>query len=113
MGLDAIPSRRQCQTNRVRTGRRGRQVPRQPGEENLRLRALLAESGMANKGLVRRWLDLATIQGVANVRCDHTSVLRWLAGQQPRPPVPELVATVLSDAAGRKVTETELGMTPS
>jgi hypothetical protein len=88
-------------------------VPRQPREENLRLRALLDETGMSNKGLARRVVDLAAVQGTANVRCDHTSVLRWLAGEQPRPPVPELVATVLSDAAGRKVTETELGMTPS
>jgi hypothetical protein len=68
---------------------------------------------MSNKGLARRVVDLAAAQGVANVRCDHTSVLRWLAGEQPRPPVPELVATVLSDALGRKVSETELGMTPS
>ena len=37
----------------------------------------------------------------ANVRCDHTSVLRWLAGEQPRPPVPELVAVVLGDALGQ------------
>jgi tetratricopeptide (TPR) repeat protein len=88
-------------------------VPRQPREENLRLRALLDETGMSNKGLARRVVDLAAIQGVAHVRCDHTSVLRWLAGEQPRPPVPELVATVLSDALGRKVSETELGMTPS
>jgi hypothetical protein len=40
-------------------------------------------------------------------------VLRWLTGEQPRPPVPELVAAVLGDALGRKVSETELGMTPS
>jgi hypothetical protein len=47
------------------------------------------------------------------VRCDHTSVLRWLTGEQPRPPVPELAAEVLGSALGRKVSETELGMTPS
>jgi len=52
-------------------------VPRQPKEENLRLRALLDETGMSNKGLARRVVDLAATQGVANVRCDHTSVLRW------------------------------------
>jgi tetratricopeptide (TPR) repeat protein len=88
-------------------------VPRRPKEENLRLRALLDEAGMSNKGLARRVVDLARSQGVANVRCDHTSVLRWLAGEQPRPPVPELVAVVLGDALGRRVAETELGMTPS
>ena len=68
---------------------------------------------MSNKGLARRVVDLAAPRGLASVRCDHTSVLRWLAGEQPRPPVPELVAEVLSNALGRKVSETELGMTPS
>jgi hypothetical protein len=88
-------------------------VPRRPKEENLRLRALLDEAGMSNKGLARRVVDLARSRGAANVRCDHTSVLRWLAGEQPRPPVPELVAVVLGDALGRRIAETELGMTPS
>ncbi len=88
-------------------------MPRQPKEENQRLRSLLDEAGMSNKGLARRVVDLAATQGVADVRCDHTSVLRWLAGEQPRPPVPELAAAVLGNALGRKVPATELGMTPS
>ena len=88
-------------------------MPREPKEENLRLRSLLDEAAMSNKGLARRVVDLAAIQGLAGVRCDHTSVLRWLAGEQPRPPVPELAAVVLSNALGRKISETEMGMTPS
>lgn len=68
---------------------------------------------MSNKGLARRVVDLAKARGVAHVRCDHTSVLRWLAGEQPRPPVPELIASVLGDALGRPVPEIELGMIPS
>ena len=88
-------------------------MPRDPKEENLRLRSLLDEAAMSNKGLARRVVDLAAIQGLTSVRCDHTSVLRWLVGEQPRPPVPELVAIVLSDALGRKISETEMGMTPS
>jgi hypothetical protein len=88
-------------------------VPREPGEQNLRLRSLLDEAAMSNKGLARRVVDLAATQGLTGVRCDHTSVLRWLAGEQPRPPVPELAAEVVSNALGRKVSETELGMTPS
>jgi hypothetical protein len=88
-------------------------VSRRPKEDNLRLRALLDEAVMSNKGLARRVVDLAATQGMTGVRCDHTSVLRWLTGEQPRPPVPELVAAVLGDALGRKVSETELGMTPS
>jgi hypothetical protein len=77
------------------------------------LRALLDEAGISNKGLARRVVDLAAARGLANIRCDDTSVLRWLANEQPRPPVPELVAAIFSDALGRAVPETELGMTPS
>jgi hypothetical protein len=88
-------------------------VPQGPRAANRRLRALLDETRMSNKGLARRVADLATANGVAGIRCDHTSVLRWLAGEHPRPPVPELIASVLTDAAGRPVTVTELGMSPS
>ena len=102
-----------CCGGRVRTGRRSRHMARGLKEENLRLRVLLDEAAMSNKGLARRVVDLAAPRGLASVRCDHTSVLRWLAGEQPRPPVPELVAEVPSNALGRKVSETELGMTPS
>jgi hypothetical protein len=85
---------------------------RHPKPENLRLRAALNDAGMSNKGLARRVVDLAAARGVGGVRCDHTSVLRWLAGEQPRPPVPEFVAAVLGDALGRRVRVGELGMTP-
>jgi hypothetical protein len=88
-------------------------VPPRPKKENLCLRGLLHESGMSNKGLARRVADLAAAQGLTHVRCDHTSVLRWLAGEQPRPPVPDLAAAIMSEALGRKVSEAELGMTPS
>jgi len=88
-------------------------VPQRPRAANLRLRALMDEARMSNKGLARRVVDLAKARGVVKVHCDHTSVLRWLAGEQPRPPVPELIASVLGDALGRTVPEIELGMTPS
>lgn len=88
-------------------------MPRRPKPDNLRLRALLDEAAMSNKGLARRVVDLAAARGITGVRCDHTSVLRWLGGEQPRQPVPELVAAVLGDALGRRVEVTALGMTPS
>ena len=88
-------------------------MPQRSRAANLRLRALLDETGMSNKGLARRVADLARARGVANIRCDHTSVLRWLSGEQPRPPVPELIAAVLAAAVGRPVTAAELAMTPS
>ena len=88
-------------------------MPRRPKEENLRLRALLDEAGMSNKGLARRVVDLAAAQGwrtcgVTTRRCCGG----WRVSNRARP-VPELVAVVLSDALGRQVPETELGMTPS
>jgi hypothetical protein len=88
-------------------------VPSRPKKENLCLRTLLHEAGMSNKGLARRIADLASTQGFTHIRCDHTSVMRWLAGEQPRPPVPELAAAILSEALGRTLSEAELGMTPS
>jgi hypothetical protein len=88
-------------------------VPQRPRGANLRLRAMMDEAGMSNKGLARRVADLARARGVAKIRCDHTSVLRWLSGEQPRPPAPELIAGVLGDAVGRPVTAAELGMSPS
>src|SRR5215831_6615144 len=94
-------------------GGKGQGVPLRPRAANLRLRALMGEARMSNKGLARRVVDLAKARGVAHVRCDHTSVLRWLAGEQPRPPVPELIAVVPGDALGRPVREIDLGMAPS
>ena len=88
-------------------------MPPRPKKDNLCLRLLLHESGISNKGLARRIADLAAAQGLMHIRCDHTSVLRWLAGEQPRAPVPELAAAILSEALGRAVTEAELGMTRS
>jgi hypothetical protein len=110
ISLDDANSAWHCQTDRDRNRQEARHVPRAPKEQNLRLRSLLDEAAMSNKGLARRVVDLAATWGLADVRCDHTSVLRWLAGEQPRPPVPELAAEVLTNALGRKVSETELGM---
>jgi hypothetical protein len=47
---------------------------------------------------------------VAGLHYDHTSVLRWLAGEQPRGPVPTLIAEVISGLTGRVITPAGLGM---
>ena len=44
-------------------------MPRVLKEENLRLRSLLDEAAMSNKGLARRVVDLAATRGLAGVRC--------------------------------------------
>jgi hypothetical protein len=69
-------------------------VPRLPRPENSRLKALLAEAQMSNKGLARRVVDLAAAHGIAGVRCDHTSVLRWLAAACAAGGEPEQAAHV-------------------
>ncbi len=44
------------------------------------------------------------------LRYDHASVGRWLAGEQPNSPVPELIANVLTEALGRRITPAMCGM---
>lgn len=80
---------------------------------NRRLHRLMDDSGMSNKGLARRVLNRASEVGVTGLRYDHSSVIRWLAGQQPRHPAPELIADVLARELGRTVTPADIGMTPS
>ena len=48
-----------------------------------------------------------------NVAPDSSRVRRWLAGEQPRQPVPELVAALFADRLGRPFTPADLGLTAS
>ena len=84
----------------------GRRV-RRPNEQ---LAELLAEAGCSRRRLACYVVELGRARGIAGLRYDHSSVLRWLAGEQPRAPVPALVAEVLSGLVGRVVTPAELGM---
>ncbi|MFF3285879.1 transcriptional regulator [Streptomyces sp. NPDC003023] len=78
-------------------------------EPNQQLQHLLTESRFSRKGLARRVSELAASQGLS-VRCDHTSVARWLSGSVPRDPTPALLAQVFSQRVGRAVTAGDLGM---
>ena len=80
---------------------------------NEQLSGLLDEASVSRKGLARRVVELGTALGVRGLSYDHSSVVRWLAGQQPREPVPELIAEVLAGLLHRPVTVTDLGMAPS
>lgn len=86
---------------------------RMPKPSNERLRALLGESGVSHKGLARRVVETGAARGVHGLAYDHSSVARWLAGEQPREPVPELVAGVLAGLLGRRVSMADVGMAPS
>ncbi len=86
---------------------------RQPRTPNAQLAALVDEAGLSNKGLARRVVQLAEAKGVAGLRYNHSSVARWLEGEQPKDSVPELIIEVLSIALGRPVAVEAIGMSPS
>lgn len=102
-----------CNTGPVPTRTGGQPMGRAPKSPNEQLRTLIDEARFSNKGLARRVVDLAAARGVNHLRHDHTSVLRWLAGEQPREPTPELIADILSERLGRRVGTAELGMADS
>jgi hypothetical protein len=78
---------------------------------NTHLAALIDDTGISNAGLARRVIDLAQVRGLATPRYNHASVARWLAGEQPRGIVPDLIAEILSGLAGRRLTRPDVGMT--
>jgi hypothetical protein len=88
-------------------------VGRRPRPANEHLSALIGESGVSHKGLARRVVELGTARGVRGLAYDHSSVARWLAGGQPREPVPELIADVLAGLLQRRVGVPDVGMTAS
>jgi hypothetical protein len=83
-------------------------------ERNEALAALIVEadavSGCSWAGLARRVNALGALQGL-KLRYDYTAVNRWIKrGEQPRPPVPTLIADALSERLGRRVTPGEFDM---
>jgi hypothetical protein len=70
----------------------------------------MAETGFSKKGLARRVVDLGSTRGYAGLKYNHSSVERWLRGEQPKPPTPGLLGDVFSAALGRRVTTSELGL---
>ncbi|MDH2427768.1 hypothetical protein [Sphaerisporangium sp. TRM90804] len=80
-------------------------------EPNHLLRQLIAEAAFSHKGLARRLNELGAARGLPGpLRYDHSSVLRWVAGQRPREPVPVLLAELFALRLGRPVTSADLGM---
>lgn len=79
-------------------------------EANTLLDALLDEAGMSRAGLAARINQAAAPDRRTAPRYDHTSVGRWLAGQQPRPPVPVLICAILSPLVGRELSVEDIGM---
>jgi tetratricopeptide (TPR) repeat protein len=76
---------------------------------NLALRGLLNDAGWTLQQLAGAVNRTAAENGQA-LRLDRSAVGHWLAGRQPRHPVPEFVAEALSRRLGRTVTVPETGL---
>ncbi|MFJ9822535.1 hypothetical protein ACIRU3_46520 [Streptomyces sp. NPDC101151] len=78
---------------------------------NPHLALWIAATGLSHGEIARRVAVTAKAQGHRQVAPDATRVRRWIDGERPRPPVPALLAEVLSDAVGQPLTPGDLGLT--
>ncbi|MFD9869314.1 transcriptional regulator [Streptomyces niveus] len=78
-------------------------------QPNTLLDSLIDEAGMSHAGFASRVNRAGQARGLG-LRYEHTSVLRWLRGQRPRGPVPELICQVLGDRLGRTLTLDDIGL---
>jgi len=81
-----------------------------PREPNSQLQHLLEAADWSPSQFARAMRALAAEHGM-RLACDHTTVRRWLAGTQPRPPVPTLLLECLSRRLGRRLTSADAGLT--
>ncbi|MFC8898107.1 Tat pathway signal protein [Streptomyces cinereoruber] len=78
---------------------------------NAHLALWIAATGLSHGEIARRIAAEAIRQGHRQIAPDATRVRRWIDGERPRPPVPALLAAVLSEAAGQPLTPGDLGLT--
>ncbi|MDX3523355.1 hypothetical protein [Streptomyces scabiei] len=81
---------------------------------NAALAFALATAGWSNHEVARRLNELAAERGHRGIAIDHTRVGRWIRrGEKPRPPVPELLADLLTRRLGYPCTPHSLAITPT
>ncbi|MEV5239007.1 Tat pathway signal protein [Streptomyces cinnamoneus] len=78
---------------------------------NPHLALWVAASGLSHGEIARRIATEAVHRGHRQIAPDTTRVRRWIDGERPRPPVPALLAAVLSEAVGLVLTPGDLGLT--
>ncbi|MET8682458.1 Tat pathway signal protein [Streptomyces sp. NPDC004647] len=78
---------------------------------NPHLALWIAATGLSHGEIARRIAAAAKAQGHRQIAPDATRIRRWTDGEKPRPPVPALLAGVLSEAIGRPLTPGDLGLT--
>ncbi|MGH3313115.1 MAG: sporulation protein [Streptomyces sp.] len=77
---------------------------------NEQLERLVAESGLSHKRLAHRINELSLRDGMAS-QYTHTSVANWCRrGMVPRWPIPQFIGIAISEALGRPVTVSDIGM---
>ncbi|MGP3981426.1 Tat pathway signal protein [Streptomyces sp. KR80] len=81
------------------------------GTGNPHLALWIAATGLSHGEIARRISAAAKAQGHRQVAPDATRVRRWIDGERPRPPVPALLAGVLSEAVSQPLTPGDLGLT--
>jgi hypothetical protein len=79
------------------------------GIRNQYLSAWVDASGLSHGEIVRRVSAEAIRCGHRQVRPDASRLRRWIEGENPRPPVPQLLGRVLSDAVGVPLHTRDLG----
>ncbi|MGW1055067.1 sporulation protein [Streptomyces sp. NPDC002521] len=77
-------------------------------ESNAQLIAVMAEAKVSNKGLAKRMKDLGAQRGL-DLRTTHIAVGRWRDGFGIRPEAAAIMADVLSEKLGRRITPGDLG----
>jgi len=82
---------------------------RRAKQPNRQLSDLLEETGVSRKGLARRVVERGQAIGIA-LGYDHTSVGRWVSGEQPNAPGPELISDVFTELVGRRLLPADCGM---
>ncbi|WP_254392448.1 Tat pathway signal protein [Streptomyces buecherae] len=78
--------------------------------DNPQLALLIAATGLPHAEIARRLVARAQAEGHRQVAPGVTRIRRWIEGERPRPPVPDLLAAVLSEALGQALTPGDLGL---
>ncbi|WP_434600104.1 transcriptional regulator [Streptomyces sp. A5-4] len=77
---------------------------------NSKLAHWLRRSGLSRTELARRVRAAGQAWGQPHISTDASSVRRWLEGDIPRSPVPEILADTFSAVVGYRVTTYDLGL---
>ncbi|WP_327170146.1 hypothetical protein OG471_00760 [Streptomyces sp. NBC_01336] len=70
----------------------------------------LNRAGMSNVQLARAITDRAAGLGERGIATDESRVRRWLKGETPRAPVPQLIVDIISERTGMQLICADLGL---